>query len=99
MTCTAAAPCAGRLLLENAPLPGTHAAAARKHRKAKAPGTVTYGSASFMLASGTNKTLSVALSKAGRALFSKGHRTAGVWADVQLTGGGAPTSSRITLRR
>ena len=108
VTCSTAAQCAGRLLLENAPLSATHAASAAqtgndgsagegakvRHRALRA---VTYGSASFTLASGTAKTLNVPLTKAGRALLSKRHRTAAVWADVRLAGGGA-SSTRVMLR-
>ncbi len=97
LTCTMAAQCAGRPLLRNAPLSARTASIARK-RKQKAR-VLTYGSASFMLPSGTSKTLAVPLSKAGKALLAGSHGRAVVWADVQLTGGGAASSTQVTLRR
>jgi hypothetical protein len=109
VTCSTAAQCVGRLLLQNAPLSATHTVSAARTGndgragegakvKHRAPRTVTYGSASFTLASGTAKTLNVPLTKAGRALVAKRHRTAAVWADVQLAGGGASSSTRVMLR-
>jgi hypothetical protein len=67
-----------------------------KPEKPTTPKTVTYGSAPFLLPPGAAKLLSVPLLGPGKALFSKKHHTAVVWANVQLTGGRA-TSTRITL--
>ena len=94
VTCATGPQCAGQLLLRNTPLAGAHIG-----RRTKRKRTVTYGRASFMLAGGASKTLSIPLSKAGKALFKHGRHTAVVWADVQPTAGGAPSSTRITLRR
>ncbi len=94
VTCATAALCAGRLLLRNAPLPGARIARQTKHKR-----VLTYGSASFMVAGRSSRTLAVPLSTAGKALFTKRRHAAVVWADVQLAAGGAPSSMRITLRR
>jgi len=83
--------CRGTLNLANRRLAG--AAAARSVR------TVSYGTASFALKAGHKGSVKVKLSRAGRALLAHGRRRASVWANVTYATGGAPSSTRVTLRR
>jgi hypothetical protein len=60
---------------------------------------VSYGVASFSLKAGTTGKVKVKLNSAGRRLL-RAHRTAKIWATVAFSsGGGAPKSVRITLKR
>jgi hypothetical protein len=91
--------CTGILTLQNLQQAGL-ARAARKKAKAKKPKVVSYGSASFSLKAGTTGKVKVTLNGAGRKLFKRGKKTAKVWANARFTsGGGAPKSVRITLKR
>lgn len=86
------ADCAGQLRLQNVKPPGAVAAARSR--------TVTYGTASFSIAAGKSKTVTVKLSAAGRSLLSR-RRSVQVWANRTVgSGAGKRTlSSRITLKR
>ena len=85
--------CNGTVALQNAQLAGLASS------KAKKPKVVSYGSASFKLAAGATGKIKVALNASGRKLF-KGHRSVKVWANVRFsTSGGAPKSTRVTLKR
>ena len=85
--------CNGTVALQNAQLAGLASS------KAKKPKVVSYGSASFKLAAGATGKIKVALNAGGRKLL-KGHKSVKVWANVHFsTGGGAPKSTRVTLKR
>jgi len=88
--------CTGTLALQNAQQAGLARAAAKK--KATKPKTVSYGSVSFSIAAGKTSTVKVKLDAAGRKLV-KGKKSAKVWANVRFSsGGGKPTSVRLTLK-
>jgi hypothetical protein len=90
------AACNGTLTLQNAQLAGLARAGATT---AKKPRLLGYGSARFALAAGAAGKVKVTLNASGRKLLS-GRRTAKVWANVRFTsGGGAPKSTRVTLKR
>jgi hypothetical protein len=92
LRCLVAA-CNGTLALQNAQLAGLASSKARK------PKVVSYGSASFKLAAGATGKIKVTLNATGRKLV-KGHRSVKVWANVRFSsGGGAPKSTRVTLKR
>jgi hypothetical protein len=95
LACLVAA-CNGILTLQNAQLAGLARAGAPKTGK---PKTVSYGSARFALAAGAKGKIKVTLNASGRKLLH-GHRSAKVWANVRFSsGGGAPKSTRVTLKR
>jgi hypothetical protein len=85
--------CAGSLSLQSA----RAALVARvKRRHAKA---ISYGTTHFSLKAGMRGKIKVKLSAAARKLLKRRHRLS-VWANVRFTSGGAaPSSVRITLRR
>jgi hypothetical protein len=89
--------CSGLLNLQSAQLAGAAQAAAKK--KAKKPKVLSYGTASFSIKAGTTGKVKVKLNAAGRRLV-KAHKKSKVWANVRFSsGGGRPTSTRLTLKR
>jgi hypothetical protein len=85
--------CAGTLSLQS-----TRAAvvARVRHRTLR---SLSYGSARFSLKAGTTGRVRVRLSRAARGLLKR-HARLGVWANIRFSSGGAaPSSVRITLRR
>jgi hypothetical protein len=91
--CLQNAACRGFLQLQNAAPAGVNAAST----KARKPRVVTYATTTFSVAAGRRKTLSPALSSAGRQLL-RSHRTAHVYANFTL-GGARRYSRKITLHR
>ena len=88
--------CTGTLALQNTQQAGIARIAAKK--RAKKPKTVSYGSVSFSIAAGKTATVKVKLNTTGRKLV-KGHKTVKVWANLRFaSGGGKPTSVRLTLK-
>lgn len=89
--------CAGTINLQSAQQAG--AARAASTSKAKRPKLVSYGTAKFSLKAGTTGKVKVKLNASGRKLL-KGRKKAKVWANVRFSsGGGAPKSTRVTLKR
>lgn len=89
--------CAGTLALQNAQQAGIARVAAKKKR-VKKPKIISYGSVSFSIAAGKTAIEKLKLNAAGRKLV-KGHKSAKVWANVRFSsGGGKPTSVRLTLK-
>jgi hypothetical protein len=89
--------CSGTLTLQNARLAGLARVAKAKAGK---PRLVSYGAASFSLKAGTTGKVKVKLNGAGRGLLSRGRKSAKVWANLVFSsGGGAPKSFRVTLKR
>jgi hypothetical protein len=86
--------CRGLIALQSA-RPARAAGATHK----QAAKLLSYGSARFFLRAGTTGKVKVKLSAAGRKLV-KAHSRSKVWANVRFSaGGGAPTSTRLTLKR
>ena len=86
--------CRGLITLQSA-RPAKAASATHK-KQAK---VLSYGSARFFVRAGTTGKVKVNLSAAGRKLV-KAHSRSKVWANVRFSsGGGAPTSVRLTLKR
>ncbi len=85
--------CAGSLRLQS-----TRAAFTARIRGKRAK-PVSYGMAHFSLKAGTTGRIKVKLSAGARKLLAKGKRLS-AWANIRFsTGGVAPSSVRITLRR
>jgi hypothetical protein len=85
--------CSGTLSLQSA----RAAVVARvRHRTLR---SLSYGRAHFSLKAGTTGRVRVRLSRAARGLLKR-HARLGVWANIRFSSGGAaPSSVRITLRR
>jgi hypothetical protein len=85
--------CAGTLRLQSA-RPALTARVRAKHAK-----PISYGMAHFSIKAGTTGRVKVRLSAAARKRLAKGKRLS-AWANIRFsTGGVAPSSVRITLRR
>jgi hypothetical protein len=96
LLCNATQSCAGRLRLQSA----RGRVAGSSARRGGRGGAITYAAVRFSIPSGGSKSVKPRLSKAGLKLLA-GRRRARVWANVQLSSGGAGAghSSRLTLRR